>query len=631
MSVAVTSSNKALFQLVSRLSSSLTGASTAYLDDAIEQALSGIGEFFEADRSYLFSFSPDYQFAKNTHEWCAIGVSSQKAQLQQLDTELLASWMQPLKEGTTIAISDVSSLPAQSAERLLLELQHIRSVIMLPLISSGNLLGMFGLDIVRTDNVWWDETIAALELIAGNIAGGLIRQAVETKAERLAFYDELTSLPNRRLLLELLQQALANSARSGRFGALLLVDLDNFKSLNESQGHQQGDQYLQMVAQIIRHKLRDSDVMARTGGDEFAVVLSDLGSTSQDAAMHARKLADQLLSSINCPIPLNEHRYQASVSVGISLFHGDKTPVDELLKQVEMAMYRAKAAGRNSVEFFDTRMQILAEQRGQLAQDLHQATRQQQFHLVYQPIIRQKKLCGVEALIRWHHPQQGFISPGIFIPFAEQSGLIVPIGDWVIKQACTQLVRWQKIKHLRHLSCSVNISALQFAQDNFVEKMIQCLLDTGVSPERLKLELTEGMLIDDVENIRTKMGKLQTLGVTFSLDDFGTGYSSLSYLHRFPLSQLKIDQQFIRNLDTNPQNKAITKAILALAASLELEVVAEGVETQAELAQLRALGCESFQGFLFSKPLSSDAIESFEPETLAKLFDLQIARQKNGS
>ena len=591
------------------------------MDQAIEQALAAIGDFFSADRSYLFAFDPDYRFAKNTHEWCAAGVSSQKALLQQLDTQVFASWMKPLQQGDTIAISDVHRMPRHSAERLLLEAQHIRSVIMLPLISSGHLLGMIGLDIVRSQSNWPDETIAALELIAGNIAGGIMRQQMETKAERLAFYDELTSLPNRRLLLELIQQSLANSARSGRFGALLLVDLDHFKRLNESHGHQLGDQYLQLVAQIMRHNLRDSDVMARTGGDEFAVVVSDLGTTSHDAAMHARKLADQILSSINCPIPLNEHRYQASVSIGISLFHGEQSSVDELLKQVEMAMYRAKAAGRNSVEFFDSRMQTLAKQRVQLAQDLHQAIRQQQFHLVYQPIVKGQQLCGVEALIRWQHPEQGFISPGVFIPFAEQSGLIIPIGDWVMKQACTQLVQWQKDQPMRQLSCSVNISALQFAQDNFVEKVMQCMLETGVNPQRLKLELTEGMLIDDVETIRAKMGKLQTLGVTFSLDDFGTGYSSLSYLHRFPLSQLKIDQQFVRNLDTNPHNKAITRAILALAASLDLEVVAEGVEAQAELTQLQALGCELFQGFLFSKPLSPEAIAGFVPASLAARAD----------
>ncbi|MEE2024785.1 putative bifunctional diguanylate cyclase/phosphodiesterase [Alkalimonas mucilaginosa] len=620
MSTAIANTDKTLFQLVARLSAALTGASSARMDEAIELALAAIGDYFSADRSYLFAFSADLKLARNTHEWCAVGVCSQKAELQQLDTALFASWMHQMQQGLPVAIDDVSRLLPQSAERLLLESQHIQSVIMLPMMAADQLLGIFGLDIVRSRVQWPQETIAALQLIAGNIAGGLMRQQVETKAERLAFYDELTALPNRRLLHELVQQMLASSARSGQYGALLLVDLDHFKRLNESHGHQSGNQYLQRVAEVIRHSVRDSDVLARSGGDEFVLALSELGDTSQDAALHARKVADQLLSSINCPLPLQNHRYQASVSIGISLFQGDKGGVDELLKQVEMAMYRAKAAGRNSVEFFDSDMQRLAQQRGQLAQDLHQAIRQQQFHLVYQPIIRQQQLAGVEALIRWHHPEQGFISPGVFIPFAEQTGLIVAIGDWVMKEACLQLVRWQQDRRLRHLNCAVNISAFQFAQDNFVEKMIQCMLETGVNPERLKLELTEGMLVNDIEGTRAKMGKLQTLGVTFSLDDFGTGYSSLSYLHKLPLSQLKIDQQFIRHIDTNVQNKAITKAIIALATSLELEVVAEGVETQAELTQLQAFGCASFQGFLFSRPLSQGAIAALSPYALAKVF-----------
>ncbi|MCC5853242.1 MAG: EAL domain-containing protein [Alkalimonas sp.] len=608
MSLAAQTSNKALFQLVAKLSALLTGASSDCMNTAIDQALADIGQFFQADRSYLFAFTPDLRHANNTHEWCAAGVSSQRAMLQGLDTELLAAWMEPMQQGLPVAISDVSTLLEGSAERALLQSQHIQSVIMLPVMAAGQLQGMFGLDIVRFAHSWSEESIAALELIAGNIGGGLERQRVESKAEQLAFYDALTELPNRRLLSELLQQELASSNRSGLAGAVLLIDLDHFKNLNESHGRRLGDQYLQQIAQIIRHQLRDSDVMARLGGDEFVVVLSELASSAQDAAIHARKVADLLLSSINCPLPLGEHRYQASVSIGITVFQGGQAPVDALLAQAEMAMYRAKTAGRNGVEFFDAKMQTLAQQRSQLAQDLHQAIRQQHFYLVYQPIVSGQQVVAVEALIRWQHPEQGVVSPGIFIPFAEQSGLIVAIGDWVLEQACRQLVQWQQQAQCKHLICSVNISPYQFAQDNFVEQVIQCLIRTGAAPERLKLELTEGMLVDDVDKVRTKMVTLQQLGVRFSLDDFGTGYSSLSYLQQLPLGQLKIDQKFVRDLDSLAHNTAITKAIIALAASLELEVVAEGVETQAELETLTALGCSCFQGYFFSKPLKAEAL-----------------------
>ncbi|MDP4534682.1 EAL domain-containing protein [Alkalimonas collagenimarina] len=607
MSSETTAQQKALFQLVSTITASLTASSGEEMDSTIEQALASVGQFFNADRSYLFLFNNEFTLASNTHEWCAKGVSKQQALLQQLDITVFSGWMEPFLRGEPQAIDDIHALAADSPERQLLEPQGIQSVIMLPVMAGTTLLGMVGLDIVRTVHYWQDHTIAALQLLAGNLASGLIRKEAERQVEQLVFYDPLTALPNRRFLHELLHQALKQSERDHAYGALLLIDLDHFKNLNDSFGHQQGDLYLQAIASRIQAQLAEGDTLARQGGDEFTVLLPGLGPTLNEAAMQARRMAELIVARVNEPVPLLNNLYQSSVSIGMTLFHGQGFSSDELLKQAEMAMYRAKSSGRNGVAFFDPQMQAQADQRAMLTQDLHTAIRECQFQLHYQPIVQQQSVTGVEALLRWQHPEQGMISPAVFIPFAEQTGLIIAIGDWVLMEACQQLACWQQQPELRRFTCSVNISSFQFAQADFVEKVVAAIIGSGVNPEGLRLELTESMLATDIAMVQEKMGKLQTLGVSFSLDDFGTGYCSLSYLHQLPIGQLKIDQKFVRNIHTRQGNLAITKAILALADSLDLDVVAEGVETSEELQQLKALGCRSFQGYYFSRPMPANA------------------------
>lgn len=437
------------------------------------------------------------------------------------------------------------------------------------------------------------------------------RKAAEDQIKNLAFFDPLTQLPNRRLVLDRLEHALIASNRTGREGALLFLDLDNFKNLNDTLGHDKGDLLLQQVADRLSACIRECDTAARFGGDEFLIILEDLSDNPLEAASHVTTIAEKILVALNQPYFLAGHEYSNSPSIGITLFTDCKHSVDELMKRADMAMYQAKAAGRNALRFFDEKMQSIVTQRSSLEKDLRQGIQQQQFILYYQPQVNQNgKVTGAEALVRWQHPLRGIVSPLDFIPAAEETGLILPLGFWVLHSACIQLAAWAKTRHLAHLSLAVNVSARQFRQAQFVEQIIQVIKNTGANPQHLKIELTESMLLDDVEDIIQKMSQLQSLGVRFSLDDFGTGFSSLNYLKRLPLDQLKIDQSFVRDVLVDQHDAAIATTIVALAKSMGLSVIAEGVETIEQQAFLANQGCLAYQGFLFSRPIPIGSFES---------------------
>ena len=430
------------------------------------------------------------------------------------------------------------------------------------------------------------------------------RKAAEDEIRSLAFYDALTHLPNRRLLLDRLRQSLLASARSGHAGALQFIDLDNFKTLNDTLGHDMGDLLLQQVAERLRHSVREADTVARLGGDEFVVMAEGLSATRETAASQARALGEKILAALNLPYRLAEREYHITPSIGVALYSGSQATTDEVLKHADLAMYQAKAAGRNTLRFFNPGMQAVVNARVALEADIRVALAGQQFALHYQPQINSAgQIWGAEALLRWNHPVRGMISPAEFIPVAEETGLILPLGDWVLKTACTQLVAWAGDARLRHLSLAVNVSARQFRQQDFSEHVLGLVAGMGVHAQRLKLELTESLLVNDVEDTIAKMTVLKQHGVGFSLDDFGTGYSSLSYLKRLPLDQLKIDQSFVRDLLTDPNDAAIARTVIALGHSLGLAVIAEGVETEPQRAFLASQGCDAYQGYLFSRPL----------------------------
>jgi diguanylate cyclase (GGDEF)-like protein/PAS domain S-box-containing protein len=429
-------------------------------------------------------------------------------------------------------------------------------------------------------------------------------KAAAEKIEQLAFYDPLTHLPNRRLLLDRLKQALASSVRSGRQGAILFLDLDHFKNLNDTLGHDVGDQLLQQVAQRLSSCIREDDTVARMGGDEFVVVLEDLSEHDLDAAEHAETVANKILSRLNLPYELGLHVHRNTPSIGITLFSDPKHGIEERLKQAEIAMYQAKRAGRNIIRFFDPGMQESINSRTAMENAMREALESQQFQLYYQiQVDSAGQALGAEALIRWIHPERGMVSPAQFIPLAEETGLILPIGDWVLDTACAQLKAWQTQQETRTLALSVNVSAKQFHQPHFVTQVQEAVQRHGIDPNYLKLELTEGALLENVNGIIATMSALRQIGIQFSLDDFGTGYSSLQYLKQLPLDQLKIDQSFVRDIVGDSSDQAIVQTIIAMAQSLELAVIAEGVETEEQKLLLLTKGCRHFQGYLFGKPV----------------------------
>ena len=438
------------------------------------------------------------------------------------------------------------------------------------------------------------------------------RKLAETRINNLAYYDPLTNLPNRRLLMDRLAQACTAGARHQQMSALLFIDLDNFKTLNDTLGHPQGDVLLAQVAQRLINCVREGDTVARLGSDEFVVILEDLSRNEIEAATQTKAISEKILTTLNRDHQLDHGAYQGSCSIGITLFGGHRQEnSEEPLKRSELAMYQAKAVGRNAMRFFDPQMQVEVNNRLALEADLREAVQSQQFALYYQvQMVGSGRLTGVEALVRWQHPSRGLVSPAEFIPLAEETGLILPIGQWVLESACQQLALWASRPEMEHLTMAVNVSARQFHQKEFVDQVHEVLRKTGANPKRLKLELTESMLVKDMDDIITKMSILKMKGVSFSLDDFGTGYSSLSYLKRLPLDQLKIDQGFIRNILTDPNDSAIARTIVALANSLGLSVIAEGVEIEAQRSFLAGLGCHAYQGYLFSRPMPMAALET---------------------
>ena len=434
----------------------------------------------------------------------------------------------------------------------------------------------------------------------------------EARIQQLAFYDPLTRLPNRRLLFERLSRAKAMSARNGQFGGLIFIDIDNFKTLNDTRGHRLGDQLLEDVARRLTSCVRQEDTVARFGGDEFIVMVESLSDRMEDAAAQADAIGDKILHLMAQPFELGSHQHHCGASLGITLFHGTDLSDYDLLKQADLAMYQSKGAGRNTKRFFDPKMQSALAAHAALEDSLRRAVAGGEFVLYYQPqIARDRRLVGAEGLIRWAHPERGLVPPDEFIPVAEASGLILPIGRWVVESACRQLVAWSAGPATRDLSLAINVSARQFHEPGFVDEVRCALRESGADPLKLKLELTESLLLRDVDDCAVKMTALKDLGVRLSLDDFGTGYSSLAYLKRLPFSQLKIDRSFVRDVLADPNDAAIARTIIMLAKSFGLTVIAEGVEEEGQWGFLVGEGCDEAQGYLYGRPMPAGDFLAF--------------------
>jgi len=436
------------------------------------------------------------------------------------------------------------------------------------------------------------------------------RKKNEAEIYQLAFYDPLTGLPNRRLLMDRLRHVLASRAHDAERVSLLFIDIDNFKTLNDIKGHDIGDLLLVEIAQRLRACAREGDTVARLGGDEFVVMLEGLSAEPEHAAAQARVVGEKIHHTLNEPYWLKDFEYHSSCSIGISMV-SQHASADELLKHADTAMYEAKAAGRNALRFFNPAMQSTLEARATLEADLRQALLQQQLILYYQiQVNAANQPIGAEALVRWKHPQRGLVFPATFIPLAEETGLIHPLGQWVMETACAQLKAWEANANTRDLVLAVNVSARQFAAEGFVDQVEALLRSSGITPARLKLEITESMLLGKVENVVRTMQQLKGMGLGFSMDDFGTGYSSLQYLKRLPLDQIKIDQSFVRDITIDVSDQAIVRTIIAMAQSMNLNIIAEGVETEEQRQLLAAKGCANYQGYLFARPIPIDEFEA---------------------
>lgn len=444
-------------------------------------------------------------------------------------------------------------------------------------------------------------------------------QSREVENFNLAYFDPLTNLPNRRLLMDRINQARISSNRNQSCRALLILDLDNFKTLNDTQGHDIGDRLLIAVAQRLTENVRQEDTVSRSGGDEFVLILDHLNQEEHIAATQAEMIAEKIRLVINQPFVLEgmQQTHQTTASIGMTLFKGLENSVDVLLKQADVALYQAKDAGRNSLRFFNPAMQAAIDTRTDMENALRQALSRNELQLHFQPQVDENgRIIGAEALLRWRRPDVGMVAPARFIPLAEDTGLILPIGAWVLQTACTQLHAWADKSETRHLQLAINVSARQFHQDDFVDQIAACLDRSAIDPTRLKLELTESIVLDKIEDVIERMQQIKSLGVSFSMDDFGTGYSSLSYLKRLPLDQVKIDQSFVRDLSVDLNDAAIVRAILAMSRSLGLNVIAEGVETRGQHEFLLLNGCLAFQGYLFGKPMPI--------EELNRLLDVEL-------
>lgn len=512
--------------------------------------------------------------------------------------------------GQRVIVEDIEQHPFWAAYQDLAHLANIRACWSQPIKNHENrVVGTFAI-YHRQPAMPSAAEIALIERYAYLAQLVIERKAHEDEISHSAFHDPLTQLPNRRLLVDRLQQALATSVRTGHHGAILFIDLDHFKALNDSQGHAVGDLMLVEVALRLQDAIRKGDTVARLGGDEFIVMLADLDDDFEKSALRAKVIGEKILESICRPCVLNGYEHHSTASIGISMFYGSTITVDNLIRHADTAMYQSKHAGRNTLHFFNPSMQEALETRFSIQNDLRNALLAEQFSLYYQAQIdNQNRIFGAEALLRWHHPARGFIPPSSFISLAEETGLILPIGRYVLETACKQLKNWESDAKTQDLLLAVNVSSYQFKQTDFVDQVIAVLRETGVNPRKLRMEMTESMVVENVPETIEKMQMLKSVGINFSMDDFGTGYSSLAALKRLPIQQLKIDKSFVSDIATNPSDAVIVKTIIAMGNTLGLHVIAEGVETETQLTLLKQYDCAAFQGYLFSRPLP---IEQFQ-------------------
>lgn len=592
--------------MVSWISADFVTVNESNLDEKIQRLLQLSGEHCRVDRSYLFLFSRDQQTMRNSHEWCNIGIPPALDQLQEVPTNAVPWWMDQILDQGIVHIPDVSRLPAAAGEeQQILQAQGVRSLISLPVSNQGRVLGFIGFDSVRVARIWPDESLAALSILANIVADALVKVEAEREINYMAYYDQLTGLPNHTLFKDRLNQAIHLAQRSAKLIVVFFIDLDSFKAVNDTMGHLGGDELLKRVSERLQNRVRRYDTVSRFGGDEFLVMLPQIADPED-----IRKVAANLMDAFRQPVQVGGQEFFITASAGVAVFPEDGADAETLIKNADLAMYAAKEQGKNRYLLCSPGMKADVLNRMRLTNSLYRALERRELVLHFQPQVNlvSRRIIGLEALIRWRHPELGMVSPGTFIPLAEQTGLINPIGEWVLRTACRQAKVWCD-QGLRPLRMAVNLSVEQFRNPDLVRLVSDVLRETGLDPACLELEITESTASRSSDYITRVLNELKALGVSISIDDFGTEYSSLNRLKTLPIDRVKMAMQFVQGIGSGGKDEAIARVVIALARNLGLQVIAEGVETEGQLAFLDEQRCDEVQGYYFFRPLTAGDAE----------------------
>lgn len=613
-------------KMVSDISLDFVCVNQENFNDKVNHLLGEVGRFFHVDRTYLFTINHSNQTMTYSNEWCKNGINEEVGTIEEMPLDVFPWWIEQLNTKGLVYIEDVDEMPTgASAEQDQLHRQGVKSLISVPIRGEDKLQAFIGMDSVERTKKWSEEDIDLLNIIGNILSSGLVQIKADKEIEFMAYYDNLTKLPNRFLFEDRVNQAINLSKRTASFISIIFIDLDSFKSVNDTIGHKGGDLLLEEVSKSLVGVLRKTDTVARFGGDEFMIMLNNI----LDHKM-VTKIADKIMKIFSETFLINGQEFLITASAGIATSPVDGENAETLIKNADIAMYRAKAKGKNQYAMCTKIMKEEVQTSMELSNDLYRALDNNELIVYYQPQIDlvTKKITGVEALLRWMHPVKGMISPGVFIPIAEKNSLINSIGEWVLREACIQNKKWQD-KGLPHMNIAVNLSAIQIINPKLPASLESVIKETGLDPKYIELEITESIAIKETNYVIEVLNNLKKIGVSIAIDDFGTEYSSLSRLKLLPIDRIKIDMQFVQGLETNEKDKAITMVIINLAKSLGLNVLAEGVETENQLEFLNQKMCDNVQGFYYYKPMPADEMEKIlvdldkiEAENAVKLLEL---------
>ena len=575
-------------------------------NEKVNNLLEKVGEFFCVDRTYIFTINHKNNTITYSNEWCGPGINSEVCTIEEMPLETFPWWLDQLDKHKLVYIADVNFMPAEAREeQIQLHRQDVKSLISVPIMLDGKIQAFIGMDSVVTTKKWTEENIELLYTMANILSSGMAKIKIDKKIKFMAFYDDLTKLPNRFLFEERVTEAIKSSKRTGKFLSVVFIDLDNFKSVNATIGRNGGDLLLKQVAKSLVGVIRKTDTVSRFSRDQFIIMLNHITSYND-----VSKIMDKIMGIFSETFIVNSYEFLVTASAGIAVYPVDGEDSETLVKNADIAMYNAKSKGKNLYALCTKDMKAQMQTNIELTNDLYSALDRNELVVYYQPQIdlATGKITGVEALIRWIHPTLGIIPPGVFIPIAEKNGLINGIGEWVLRESCTQNKKWQDMG-LVPINMAINLSTVQIINPKIAENVKRIIKETGLNPKYVELEITENISIKGANYVIGLLNKLKKIGVSIAIDDFGTEYSSLGRLKWLPIDRIKIDMHFVQGIETDEKDRAIIEVIINLAKSLGLKVLAEGVETKEQLEFLKQKECDHVQGYYYYKPMPANEME----------------------